>query len=315
MEIGIYLVVLVLLVVLGFLCGCQSRYLYKDSRVMMGTFVEVTSPDKQAAGIAFAEIKRIEDLLSKYKPESEVSQLNKTGKIKASPETIYVLKKAKEFWLASEGAFDITVGPLVQLWGFKDKNYYVPKDEEIKKILNLVGFEKILFKDNDNVVEFSFPEMSIDLGAIAKGYAVDCAIDKIRAAGITSCLINAGGDIYALGNRFGRPWRIAIQDPRGKKFFAYLELENQAIATSGDYEQYFLKRQKRYAHIFDPQTGYPANSGLVSVTVVAGDCLTADALATSLFVLGKDKGQKLAEKFPQTKIKLIEIKDIVKYGE
>jgi len=286
------------------LSGCQNQRLYKESRIMMGTIIEVTSAHKEAAGIVFGELERLENLLSKYKPESEVSQLNKRAKLKVSPETFYILKKSKEFWQLSSGAFDVTVAPLVDLWGFTNKNFTVPADEEIKNILNLIGSDKILLHNRDNVIEFKFSGMKIDLGAIAKGYAVDCAVRKLKEKGIDSCLINAGGQVYCLGTKFGLPWRVAIRAPRGRGIAGYLELTNRSVATSGDYEQYFIKNNKRYAHIFNPKTGYPANSGVISVTVIAPDGLTSDALATAIFVLGKEKGQKLAERFKGVEVKI-----------
>jgi thiamine biosynthesis lipoprotein len=292
------------------LCGCQSRQLYKDSRIMMGTFMEVISPDKEAPNIVFSEIKRIEGLLSKYKGDSEVAKLNTLGKLKVSPDTLYVLQKAKEFWQLSDGAFDITVGPLMDLWGFTDKKYYLPKKEEINRALSKVGFDKIIFNIDDNVVEFKVLGMKIDLGAIAKGYAVDCAVKKLKEHRIKSCLINAGGQIYCLGDKFGRPWNIAVRGPRNKGFWDYLKLKDKAVATSGDYEQYFINNGKRYAHIFNPKTGYPSHSGIVSVTVIAPDGLTADALSTSIFILGKDKGLKLAKKFNNVDVEIIEEKDV-----
>ena len=290
---------------LGFgLCGCQNQRLYKDSRIMMGTIIEVTSPHKEAAGVVFGELERLENLLSKYKPESEVSQLNKKAKLKVSPETFFIVKKAKEFSTLSSGAFDITVGPLVDLWGFTNKNFTVPADEKIKNILNLIGSDKILLHNSDNVIEFEFSGMKIDLGAIAKGYAVDCAVRKLKEKGINSCLINAGGQVYCLGKKFGLPWRVAIRDPRGKGVVSFLELADKSVATSGDYEQYFIKNNKRYAHILDPKTGYPADSGVIAVTVIAPDGLTADALSTAIFVLGKERGEKLAEKFKGVEVKI-----------
>ena len=297
-----------LLFTFSFLSGCQNKPLYKDTQVMMGTFVEVVSADKRAAGIAFAEIQRIENLLSKYNPRSEVSQLNKLGKLKVSPEAFYIIKKAIEFWRLSDGAFDITVAPLADLWGFTDKKYKLPKDQKIRNVLNLIGSDKIILQDKDNVVKFRIPGIKIDLGAIAKGYAVDCAVKKLKEAGINSCLINAGGQIYCLGDNFGTPWKVAIKNPRGKTVIGYLKLKDKAVATSGDYEQYFFKNNKRYSHILNPKTGYPADSGIVSVTVVAQDGLTSDALATAIFVLGKAKGQALVKRFPDIEVKIIEKK-------
>jgi len=290
---------------LGFgLCGCQSHQFYVNSRIMMGTIIEVTSVHKEAAGVVFGELERLENLLSKYKPESEVSQLNKKAKLKVSPETFFIVKKAKEFSTLSSGAFDITVGPLVDLWGFTDKNFTVPADEKIKNILKLIGSDKILLHNNESVIKFKFPGMKIDLGAIAKGYAVDCAVKKLKEKGINSCLINAGGQVYCLGEKFGRPWRVAIKGVLNSDFSGFVELTDKSVATSGDYEQFFIQDNKRYAHIINPKTGYPADSGVISVTVIAPDGLTADALSTAIFVLGKERGEKLAEKFKGVEVKI-----------
>ncbi len=293
--------VFLVLLVAGVLFGCQAKPLYRQTQVMMGTFVEVVSPRKEAAAIVFAEMKRIERLLSKYDPASEVSQLNRLGKLRVSPETFYIIAKAKEFWSASNGAFDITVGPLMDTWGFTDKKYRKPTDAEIAAALQRVGSDKIILKKNDNVVEFSARDMRIDLGGIAKGYGVDCAVKKLKEAGITSCLINAGGQVYALGTKYGSPWRVGMRNPRPAGLPdnpQALELTDQSVSTSGDYEQYFTEGQKRYAHIIDPKTGYPVDSGVISATVIAGDGLTADALSTSVFVLGKTQGEALVKKFP-----------------
>ncbi len=280
--------------------------LYQDKRVMMGTFVEVISPQKEAAKIVFDEIDRIEGLLSKYKPDSEVSKLNKLGTLKVSPETFYIVKKSKEFYSLSDGAFDITVAPLMDLWGFTEKKYSLPSEEKIKGALKLVGSDKIILRDNDNVIQFKLPGMKIDLGAIAKGYAVDCAVNKLTGRGITNCLINAGGQIYCLGDNFGRPWKVAIKGPRGKNFLGYLELKDKAVSTSGDYEQYFIKDGVRFSHIFNPKTGYPADTKIISVTIIADSGLIADALSTAVFVLGKEKGKILIKQFKGAEGKITE---------
>jgi len=277
------------------LFGCQSQHLYKNSRMMMGTVVEVISPDRRAADIAFREIKRIESLLSYYRDDSEVSRLNKQGRLEVSPETLFVIKKAGEFWQTTQGAFDVTVAALLELWGFSGGNYRVPDDIKIKETLELIGFDKV--RISGSIIEFKTEGMKIGLGAIAKGYAVDCAARKLKLAGIKSALINAGGDIYCLGDKGGLPWRVAIKAGQEAGFAGYLELKDKAVATSGNYEQYFSVGNTRYCHILDPRTGKPADTDIASVTVIADDCLTADALATSIFVLGKEKGRKLAERF------------------
>src|SRR3989338_2852470 len=281
------------------LCGCKKQPLYTDNRLLMGTYVEVISPSQDAAKIVFREIARIENLLSKYKPESEVSRLNRLGALTVGPETFYVLKKSREFWELTNGAFDITVGPLLDLWGFTDQRFRRPAEREIKETLKLIGQGNIVLRQEDRYAGFTLPGVKINLGAIAKGYAVDCAVRRLKEQGIASCLINAGGQIAALGGRSGRPWKIAVQNPRGRGAREYLELSDRSVSTSGDYEQYFIKEGRRFAHIFDPRTGYPAQSGVISVTVAAADGLTADALATSILVLGKVKGELLEKKFPE----------------
>lgn len=285
--------------------GCGRPPLYKDARIIMGTTVEVVSPCRDSAKIVFAEIQRLDKLLSRYNPESEVSLLNKKGKLKASPETIYVLKRAKEFWSLSGGAFDISVVPLMDLWGFTGQDYRVPSGAEIRKALGMIGSDKIIFNERNNVVEFKVSGLMVDLGAIAKGFAVDSAVKKLKERGIDSCLINAGGDIYCLGDKSGESWSVAVQDPRRSGFTDYLKLKDCAVATSGDYRQFFERGKRRYSHIMDPRSGYPADSGVASVTVVATDCLTADALATAIFILGREKGLSLAEKFPGVKVKVV----------
>lgn len=291
--------------VIAFLCGCAQKKLYKETQVMMGTFVQVISPEEPAAAIAFKEIRRIDRLLSKYDPDSEISRLNRDGSIKASPETFFVVKKAKEFFQDSAGAFDVTVAPLVELWGFKDMDFRVPGPADIRKAMKLVGSDKIILQEADSVIKFKTSGMSIDLGGIAKGYAIDRAVVELKKSGIKSCLINAGGQVYCLGDKFGKPWNIALQDPRKDNFVDYLRLTDSSVATSGDYQRYFIKDNVRYSHIIDPKTGSPATSGLSSVTVIGPDGLVADALSTAIFVLGQERSAALINKFPEYKIKMI----------
>jgi len=296
-----------------------EKHLYHDNRILMGTFWEVTSPVKEASGIVFTEVARLEQLLSKYNPTSEISILNRTGKLKVSPDTFYVIKKSKEFYQLTDGAFDITVEPLVELWGFTplavpakagaglltgfptQETKVPPTDEKIKFTLKMIGSDKIVLHENNFVVEFKLSEMKIDLGGIAKGFALDCAVKKLKKNNINNCLINAGGQVYALGNKFASPWKIAIKDPRKPGVSGTLELKNQSASTSGDYEQFFLKNGKRYCHIIDPKTGYPVNSGITSVTIIDDSSLNADALSTAVFISGEDGVEMLKNKFPETK--------------
>jgi len=297
------------------LSGCGNQRLHKDNRLMMGTYIEVTSPYSQAPGIVFEEIARIEGLLSRFDPASEISILNRTGSLKASPETFEIIKKAKEFYRLTDGAFDITVGPLMKIWGFTDKQFRVPEQSQISSALEVVGSDNIILQEEDNVVKFEFPGMEVDLGGIAKGYSLDQAVRRLKENHIDSCLINAGGQVFCLGDKFGRPWQIGIRDPRRKGLSGDLELSDKSVATSGDYEQYYIADNQRYSHIIDPRRGYPASSGVVSVTVIAEQAMTADALATAIFVLGKKEGERLVgERFPSVEIKIIEEKDIAIRG-
>jgi len=275
--------------------------LYHDNRVLMGTFWEVVSADKKAGAIVFSEVSRIEQLLSKYIESSEISRLNLLGRLKVSPDTFYIIKKSKEFWQVTGGSFDITVGPLVDLWGFKNRQYTVPAEKKINSALKLIGSDKIILRERDLLVELKLPGMKIDLGGIAKGYALDQAVKKLKENKINSCLINAGGQIYALGERSGQPWKIGIKRGRGSDLSERLEIRNQSVSTSGDYEQFFSRDGKRYSHILDPKTGYPACSGVISVTVVAPSGINADALSTSAFILGKRGADELTKKFPETR--------------
>ncbi|MCX5698214.1 MAG: FAD:protein FMN transferase [Candidatus Omnitrophica bacterium] len=284
----------------------KAKQLYRDNRLLMGTFWEVTSPNKQAGAIVFSEASRIEQLLSKYIATSEISRLNRLGKLKVSADTFYIIKKSQEFCRLTQGAFDISVAPLVDLWGFTNQKFRVPSDDKIRAVLKLMGSDKIILHEKDSVVEFRIPGTRIDLGAIAKGFALDCAVKKLKESKIDNCLINAGGQVYALGDKFGQTWKIAIRGARKSEIAGTLELKNKSASTSGDYQQYFLIGNKRYCHILNPKTGYPAESGISSVTVIADSGLEADALSTSVFVLGKEKAKELAAKFNNLEIKITE---------
>jgi FAD:protein FMN transferase len=273
--------------------GCQAPQMHRQTRLMMGTYIEVVSDDSRAAAIVFDEFARVEKLLSKYDPASEISRLNRDGRLKVSPETWYILTRAREFWLASGGAFDVTVGPLMDIWGFTDKDFRVPSEEDIAAARRRVGMEKLVFHQDDNVVELSVSGMEIDLGAIAKGYAADRAAAALRKADIRSCLINAGGQVFALGTNQGRAWEIGVKGPHGSGVCGRIGLRDQSVSTSADYEQFFESAGCRYGHIMDPRSGVPANSGMLSATVIAGDGLTADALSTAAIVLGREKAKEL----------------------
>jgi len=301
---------LVLFLILGwgftlfFISSKKEKKLYRNNRILIGTFWEVTSPNEKAAKIVFDEAERLEGLLSKYKEGSEVYNLNQKGKLRVSTETFYAIKQAKEYTLKTDGAFDITVGPLLELWGFNSRNFSIPDKNKIQAALKSVGSDKISLDPMKNLVEFKKPGVKIDLGAIAKGYALDSIAVKLKENGIKDCLVNAGGQVLALGDKFGKPWRISLKDPGKEGLSQTLELKNQSASTSADYEQFFEKDGKRYGHIINPKTGYPVETGATKAfTVISESATEADALSTAIFVLGKDKKEELLSKFPNAIIK------------
>jgi len=307
-NIRLYLVIILVagwVITLTLRQAFREEKLYRQTRILMGTFFEVISPDERAGEIVFTEVARLEQLLSKYKEDSEVSKLNRTGKITASADTFYIIQRAKEYASKTNGAFDITVARLMDLWGFSERNFSVPSALKIKENLQLVGADKIILHEKNNVIEFKLSGMKIDLGGIAKGYALDRAVEKLKANHIKSCLINAGGQVYALGKRSGRKWKVSIRSPGNGKTRDIIELTDQSASTSGDYEQFFVKDGRRYCHILDPRTGYPAESGISSATIIADTSTEADALSTAVFVLGKLEAEAMLKKFSGVKLRTL----------
>jgi thiamine biosynthesis lipoprotein len=196
--------------------------------------------------------------------------------------------------LNTGGVFDITVGPLVELWGFSSKAYRVPRAEEVRAVLPLVGMEKVRFEANNLVLQ---PGMKLDWGGIAKGWAVDKAARALREIGIVRGFINAGGDLFCWGaNPDGRDWRIGIKHPRQRGYLGVLSIRDKGVATSGDYQRYFERDGIRYHHIFDPTSGYPARERQ-SVTVIGPEAMLCDALATALFV--SPQPEAILKKYPE----------------
>lgn len=320
-----------LLVTLTF--GCSKMPAYSRTEFVMGTGVGISVFDsdksrqtiKAAVDAAFEEIKRVDALMSNYKGDSEVSKINRLKggeRIRLSDETMEVLRRSQQISALTKGAFDITVLPLLELWGFYgDSNTdRRPADREIRAVLKSVGYKKLKLGGGNSVTK-SKDGVKIILGGIAKGYAVDRAIRILKSYGIKSVLVEAGGDLICAGIKPDKNlWKIAIRHPRMKhKPIAMLETEGCAIATSGDYENYHMVEGKRYSHIIDPRTGYPKGDFPASVTVIAKDVATADGLATAVFVLGPEEGMKLVENTPDVEAIIIsdeagEIKTVVSSG-
>jgi len=259
--------------------------------------------DERPMDLAYARIMEIEDRMSAFKRGSDVWALNSNAgvaPVRLHDDTFDLLKRAVAFSRLSDGAFDCTIRPLVELWGIGIKKNYIPSVQEITEKMALVCYKDIVFDDGAMSAELTEKGQAIDLGGIAKGYAADEVKRVLAGCGIESALINLGGNIVALGGRpDGQPWRIGIQNPlvAAGEYLAVVSVVDKAVVTSGSYERYFIEEGVRYHHILDPRAGRPAQSGLLSVTVVCGNSTDADALATALFVLGCDNGMELLKNF------------------
>jgi FAD:protein FMN transferase len=311
--------IFLLLIILTLVSSCSKKEeLYKETRVIMGTYVTITLNKggksqkdlTRAASDAFAQITKVDELMSTYKPQSNLSRINQSSGIApvpADPEVIYNIEKALYVARLTDGAFDVTVGPLVNAWKIGSKDARVPSPDEIKRALSLVGYRNIEIDKKAGTVFIDKRGASIDLGGIAKGYASDRAVSVLRKEGIKGGIVACAGDVKVFGLRpDGTPWTIGIQHPRKEDgaLMAKLTLTDSAVSTSGDYERYFIKDGVRYCHIMNPKTGYPAR-GLMSVTVAAKDSWLADSMATGLFVMGPDKAYALALKHPEIEVLMI----------
>ncbi len=257
------------------------------------------------------EVGRLERLLSRFDPKSEISRINRSaglGRIKLSRETYALLSKAQELSFLSGGAFDITIGPLISLWDYKHSKV-VPDEAAVLKAISLVGFSDLQLDADSMTAKLMQPGQMIDLGGVGKGYASDKAMEVFRSHGITSAFTNIGGNVSTLHSKpDGSPWQVGIRHPRQEdQLIGAVSVSGQSVVTSGDYERYFIDRQGvRRHHLLDPLTGYPAESELVSVTVVHESALLADALSTAVFVSGMEKGLKLLEKIPSAQAVLVD---------
>jgi thiamine biosynthesis lipoprotein len=297
--IGVFLVFILLLLPAG---SCKFRTIERieETRELMDTYVSMTVfSDKEtgteAIDAAFERMEEIVDITSIYDESSEASMLNKNGYLdNPSPEFLELINASIYYYNISGGCFDITVQPLLDLWsgGLWQESEEV-QAEKIGKVLDLVGSDMI--EVSDSRIEFMTDGMSITLNAIAKGYAVDEAIEVIRDHGIRQALVNAGGDLYAMGTKAGgEKWVIQLEDPDDtENIITTFIVEEKAVTTSGGYHRYY-DLEKEVHHIIDPRTGYSANS-CKSVTIIADSCMEADALATSVFVMGPDDGMEMVE--------------------
>ncbi|KXG77054.1 FAD:protein FMN transferase [Thermotalea metallivorans] len=286
-------------------CNPQKQMI-TDSAYMLGTHLQLSLwTEDKAEGMAvirecFQRIYQIEQKMSVNIANSEVNEINRyAGKeyVAVSDDTMTVLRKGFAYAALTDGAFNPAIGPLVKLWGIGTEKERVPRLDEIQEVLKYVDYKGIKFQD-ENKVKLDIDGMQLDLGGIAKGYAADAVTKIIREKGIKHAIINLGGNVVAVGKKTdGTPWKIGIQDPFEPTgtHMGVIEITDQTVVTSGNYERYFMRDGKRYHHIIDPKTGYPSENGVISATIITDSSIDADALSTSVYVLGLEKGMKLIE--------------------
>jgi len=280
----------------------------------MGTDVsiEAIGPDPAlldaALAAAEAELRRVEDVMTSWR-DSPLTRMNAkagTGWQSIPPELARMIGRGLAVGELTDGAFDITFASVGKLWDFKAKPPVRPSPEEIAKALEAVGYQKVEL-DLDGARIRLPAGARIGLGGIAKGFGVDRAMAVLMEHGVENGVVNAGGDMKVLGTKFGQPWRIAVKHPRDRsQVLAMVPLSNTCMVTSGDYERFFEYEGKRYHHILDPRTGYPATGGM-SVTVIAPDAAFADALATALSVMGAEKGIPLVESLDRVECLIVDM--------
>ena len=313
--------------------AAPSPHLVARGGEAMGTVVDMkvwtTDDDKarEAMGRAFDEITRLEHLMTTWREDSDVSRINAAagGKpVVVSPETFECIRRSLEFSRRSGGAFDITFYALKGLWKFdQDLEAKLPDPKEIRERIKLIDYRKLVLDEAHHTVLLKKAGMRINLGGIAKGYAVDRATAVLRQAGFHDAIVQAGGDLMLSGDKSGKPWQAGIRDPRAKRdeYFAIAMVKNHAFSTAGDYERTFFVDGKRYHHIIDPKTGYPATRAR-SVTIYAPDALTADGIDDAVLIMGAEAGLKLVDSFPDVGAVIVDadnkvhvsklLKDVVK---
>ena len=280
---------LFLLLLALLLCGCTPAKPQERTFFAMDTVMSVrlyAGGGEELLDGAEARVKELEGSLSVTDPDSEVYALNHAGTAALSPDTAALLEAALDLCRRTGGALDISVYPVLRAWGFTTGEHAVPGGDEIAALLPLVDYTGVSFEDGAAALP---PGMEIDLGSVAKGYTGDVLASFLKDNGVTSALLDLGGNIQTVGAKpDGSPWRVAVRDPQGDGTVGVAEVEDQAVITSGGYERYFEENGVRYWHILDPETGKPARNGLASVTVVGESGVLCDALSTALFVMGLD---------------------------
>ncbi len=284
-----------ILTIVVFLCSCNKEEQKTMQNFYFDTLISITVGEKDlpAANKAFDICAELENTFSRTKKGSELYKINEEGFSSLSPHMQEVLEFSLDFSKECDGAFDITVAPLTDLWNIKERTV-PPSDEEIALALRTVGYQSITLSP------FQKGDVGIDLGAVAKGYAADIIREKLVKEGVDKAIIDLGGNVQLIGE-----YTVGIRNPfNPEEIYAKFTLKDKSAVTSGAYQRYFTSNGVRYHHILDPRTGKCADSGIASVTVISESSMQADALSTAIFVIGKD-GLKLCDKYPLTDALLI----------
>jgi thiamine biosynthesis lipoprotein len=300
--------IVVLSVSVLLVCKGELNLVSRTDR-LMGTLVTLTVPQghEMTLDSAFNAMRQVDSLMSYRREGSDVWRLNRAdGRwVRVSEHTRRCLELSLEVAQGTDGAFDPTAGALVHAWRFDRDKQEFPPESAIEEAMALVDYRRIEISGDSIRIGIG---QRIDLGGIAKGYAIDLAAEKLRELGVERGIVDAGGDLFLLGDKVGNPWRTGVRHPRDREKLIYvLEVRDVSVCTSGDYERYFVKDGRRYTHIFDPRTGYPVQD-VMSVTVIGKNAATADAYATGFFVLGAEGGIEAAEK-------LTDVEALIIHGE
>lgn len=256
---------------------------------------------KLALDLAFDRVQAIEDKMSRFEEGSEVDLINQNAGLKAvpiSPDTYFVIAKALDYAQKTNGAFNPLIGEIVDLWGIGTEYARVPSEEELENLVPHLDYSQLELTQNPYTAKLTSDQVKLDLGAIAKGYAGDEMRDILLEHGISSALLNLGGNVLVIGHKpDGKPWSIGVQDPNADRgeIGGIIKTQDNSVVTSGSYERFFEVDGIRYHHIMDPFTGAPAQSGVISSTIITPNSADADALSTAVYVLGKDPGLELLE--------------------
>lgn len=308
-------IALLILIAVFTLSACENspaKYIYNKGFIY-GTMYSVVY--KSPNGVDFQdeinkEFQKYTMIFSTYESESTISKINNNKDVDIEPEFLICLKKAIEISEISKGAFDITAGPMVNAWGFGPEEKKKMTQEKVDSLIQITGYRKI--KLEDGKIEKENPEMKLDMSAIAKGYTSDLIASFLAKKACENYMVEIGGEVVAKGkNAKGKTWTIGISSPdedlmgSATELKAILQLPDRAMATSGNYRNFYVEDGKKYAHSIDPKTGYPVQHSLLSATVLANNCMTADAFATAFMVLGKELGVEIARQVPGIEVYFI----------